>query len=378
MSAHLMIVAGYMDLPLSHKLTLMKLCDSADDRTRIAYPGLDAVRLWAGTKRSRSLDVLKELQEWGLVMQVKAGHRGRRAEFKVFPEPGDEAFSLAARQKKPCPGVERFAGSPGIPDEQGIADRMAAMDATPGTMQGSGAASGKGPTSRTLPEGSSLSDPLPEGSGPSDPSTAERVQSEPGKGPIQNPIGSDKLDPFGTYLRNNTFQEPSDEPLRGTPAAADDDALIPAPTQKSPAPKGRAKSAAAEPSPHDTQARQIVRDWQEYVEKQQGAPIPARDKQRGFLCLVREYVTPALESGATEKQVKNALAACRRAWPPKGMWQDKLVEARGGRPLGGNDRPGRRQGTVYRQPETAVVPEQPEVAHEDLEAIFGGTAAPHQ
>lgn len=86
MSAHLMIVAGYLPLPTpAHKLALMKICDSADDRNRLGFPGMDAVRIWADVKKSRCLQLLKDLQELGLLMQVEKAHRGRRAVFKVSP-----------------------------------------------------------------------------------------------------------------------------------------------------------------------------------------------------------------------------------------------------------------------------------------------------
>lgn len=188
MSGHLTVVAGYMDLPLSHKLALMKFCDSADDQTRLAFPGLDAVRLWAGVKKSRGLDITAELQESGLLMQVEAGHRGKRAVFKVFPSPGDEAFSLAHKQGKPCPGAEKFVGPPGVPNVEEVKARIAGLDAEKGPWNGSGAADPKrkGPALRTQSEGSAGSDPIDE----------ERVRPDDGKGPAGRQIGSGAPDPF--------------------------------------------------------------------------------------------------------------------------------------------------------------------------------------
>lgn len=202
-----MIVAGYLDLPPSHKLALMKLCDSADDQTRIAYPGLDAVRLWAGTKKSRSLDVLRELQEAGLIVQIEQGNRGRRAEFKVFPEAGDDRMSLAYRRGKPCPGVDQFKGSPGIPNVEQIKARIAAVDGKPEAEYGSESLD---PIERVRSggpneEGSDTLDPIgEEGSDRPDPIDGKGSDPASRKGPISTPNGSESLDPFGTNLRTTT------------------------------------------------------------------------------------------------------------------------------------------------------------------------------
>ncbi|GLY32018.1 hypothetical protein [Kineosporia sp. NBRC 101731] len=128
MSAHLLIVAGYMDIPEKHKLALMKICDSADDGSRIGYPGLDAIRAWTGAARSQALAILVDLQKWGLLMQVEQGHRGRRASYKVFPDAGDEKGSLSVRRGGVCPGADAFKGSPGIPKEEELAHRLASAD----------------------------------------------------------------------------------------------------------------------------------------------------------------------------------------------------------------------------------------------------------
>lgn len=187
-----MSVAGYSDLPLAHKVTLMKICDSADDRNRLGFPGLDAARVWTGLSKSRSLAVLKDLQDWGIVMQVERGNRGRRAVFKAFPEAGDEVFSLAVKEGRPCPGADRFGGVPPIPTDEQIVERLAQLDQP---------APRKGPADRTLSNGSYPQDPIdPEGSYEQDPSTglgpAGRTQSK-GSRP-QDPIpanGSRPQDP---------------------------------------------------------------------------------------------------------------------------------------------------------------------------------------
>lgn len=87
MSIHLLeCAARRTDLPAATKLALMCLADSASSQTRIAFPGLDEVMTWSGLSRSRSLVVLGDLVDAGLLARHKRGHRGRRAEFVVFPD----------------------------------------------------------------------------------------------------------------------------------------------------------------------------------------------------------------------------------------------------------------------------------------------------
>jgi hypothetical protein len=67
------------------KLALMAFADSADRHTHIAFPGLDGVMLWAGVQKSRANELVRELVDQGLLLKHKGGHRGRRAEYVVFP-----------------------------------------------------------------------------------------------------------------------------------------------------------------------------------------------------------------------------------------------------------------------------------------------------
>jgi len=67
------------------KLALMAFADSADRHTHIAFPGLDTVMVWAGVSKSRANELVRELVDKGLLLKHKGGHRGRRAEYVVFP-----------------------------------------------------------------------------------------------------------------------------------------------------------------------------------------------------------------------------------------------------------------------------------------------------
>jgi hypothetical protein len=206
-----MIAAGYLDLPVSHKLVLIKICDSADVKTRIGYPGLDALRLWAGTKRSRTMVILTDLEEMGLIVQVGRGNRGSRASFKVFPDAGDEHLSVAARAGKECPGSAKFKGVPPIPSDEEVARRVeqAPSGRGFGHRKGSGVQDpmgsvptpGKGPVDRTLsrPEGSYTQDPSGDGKGP--------LQDE--KGSSFREKGSYTQDPFRSTLPSRSLRDPS-------------------------------------------------------------------------------------------------------------------------------------------------------------------------
>lgn len=206
-----MVAAGYLDIPASHKLVLIKICDSAHKNTRVGYPGLDALRVWAGAKRSRTLVILKELEEMGLILQVGRGNRGSRASFKVFPDPGDEAMSVAAKAGKACPGADRFKGVPPIPSEEEVALRVeqgpagrvfaSRKGSSPQDPFPSETSSRKGPADETLSQakGSDTVDPLADGKGP--------LQDE--KGSSFREKGSCTQDPFRTSLPTRSLRDPS-------------------------------------------------------------------------------------------------------------------------------------------------------------------------
>lgn len=85
MSLHLMECVRPLRLNPSTKLALLAFADSADSATHIAFPGLDAVQEWASVSRSRASAIVAELVDAGLLHHHRPGHRGRRAEYVVFP-----------------------------------------------------------------------------------------------------------------------------------------------------------------------------------------------------------------------------------------------------------------------------------------------------
>ncbi|MFB7424759.1 hypothetical protein ACFC0K_15950 [Streptomyces hydrogenans] len=88
MSIHLMVVAAYLPPDLvtqGQKLALMKICDSADDETRLARPGMKRLRAWVGVSEKRCTTIVTELVGLGLVERVQVGRAGRAAVYRVFP-----------------------------------------------------------------------------------------------------------------------------------------------------------------------------------------------------------------------------------------------------------------------------------------------------
>nr|BEK65677.1 hypothetical protein KPHV_29040 [Kitasatospora purpeofusca] len=88
MSIHLLLIAGY--LPRSvvtppQKLALMKICDSADEETRLSRPGLHRLMAWTGVGEKRTITLVTELVEKGLVERVKIGQPGQTAVYRAFP-----------------------------------------------------------------------------------------------------------------------------------------------------------------------------------------------------------------------------------------------------------------------------------------------------
>ncbi|MBT2390701.1 helix-turn-helix domain-containing protein [Streptomyces sp. ISL-1] len=88
MSAQLMLVAANLPAGVvnqSQKLTLMKMCDSADDETCKANPALAGLAAWAGVSETRAASIVTELVAKGLVERIETDRAGPTAEYRVFP-----------------------------------------------------------------------------------------------------------------------------------------------------------------------------------------------------------------------------------------------------------------------------------------------------
>lgn len=106
-----MVVAAYLPEDVvnqGQKLALMKICDSADDETRISRPGLRRLRAWVGVGEKRTMTIVTELVAKGLIERLEVGKAGRRTTYRVFP-----------------------LGVPTIPSNDDLDARFAAVDAAP-------------------------------------------------------------------------------------------------------------------------------------------------------------------------------------------------------------------------------------------------------
>lgn len=106
-----MLVAAYLPddvVTQSQKVALMKICDSADDETRLSKPGMLRVRAWVGVSEKRCTTIVTELVAKGLIERVEVGMLGRRAVYRVFP-----------------------LGVPAIPANDDLKERFEAADAAP-------------------------------------------------------------------------------------------------------------------------------------------------------------------------------------------------------------------------------------------------------
>ncbi|MFD0572553.1 helix-turn-helix domain-containing protein [Kitasatospora gansuensis] len=88
MSIHLMLIAAYLPPDMvtpTEKLALMKICDSADEETRISRPGLHRLAAWTGISEKRTITLVTQLVKKGLVERIEVGKIGRTAVYRVFP-----------------------------------------------------------------------------------------------------------------------------------------------------------------------------------------------------------------------------------------------------------------------------------------------------
>ena len=88
MSIHLLIVASYLPEELVNarqKLVLQKICDSADDDTRLAVPTQRRLVAWAGVGPKRVSTLITELVGKGLVERVSEARDGHAAVYRAFP-----------------------------------------------------------------------------------------------------------------------------------------------------------------------------------------------------------------------------------------------------------------------------------------------------
>jgi hypothetical protein len=121
-SIHLLEQAALLKLQPSTKLAFMAFCDSADKETGIAFPGMDQVITWSGVGKSRVHEIITELIEAGLLERLSSGHRGRRAEYRVFVKVACCALHAPFGQPEegsapPDPKKASAGPDPNVPDD---------------------------------------------------------------------------------------------------------------------------------------------------------------------------------------------------------------------------------------------------------------------
>jgi hypothetical protein len=117
-----MVVAAYLPedvVTQGQKLALMKICDSADDESRLSRPGMKRLRAWVGVGEKRATTIVTELVGKGLIERVEVGKAGRRATYRVFPLgvpsiPSNEELEARFQMADAAPRNPRKARS-GVP-----------------------------------------------------------------------------------------------------------------------------------------------------------------------------------------------------------------------------------------------------------------------
>jgi hypothetical protein len=98
------------DLDRGQKLVLMCYANSANDENRVGFPGFEALTTWSGLGRSQLYNVISQLSAKGLLVKVRDGGRGRRAEYAVYPRGG------CCPMHGPLPGYSELVDEIDAPD----------------------------------------------------------------------------------------------------------------------------------------------------------------------------------------------------------------------------------------------------------------------
>lgn len=101
------------ELDRGQKLVLMCFADSANAENRVGFPGFEKLTKWSNLGRSQLYNVISQLVDHGLIIKVRDGGRGRRAEYAVFPRGG------CCPMHGPLPGYEESASDLDVSDEPG-------------------------------------------------------------------------------------------------------------------------------------------------------------------------------------------------------------------------------------------------------------------
>lgn len=225
------------DLDRGQKLVLMCFGNSANDENRVGFPGFDALTTWSSLGRSQLYNVISQLVDLGLLVKVRDGGRGRRAEYAVFPR--GECCPLHG----PLPGYE--AGSDVEVDDAGSDP------------------SDPGPDLRVSEGGSDPSDPQPAVQGPTMGPTMGPIAT----GPLTGYPATDTHSEGVSLVSSGDGEQPPLDAPDGTHRTCPEHRVIPAPGPCTPCGTYRRaweRAEAAADAEIAAQARQMVEEQRQH------------------------------------------------------------------------------------------------------------------
>ena len=110
MSVKVMAQVWDSDLAPNHRLVLLAYADAAEHDGTKAFPGEERLAAMTGYSTPTVRRVTAELLKLGVLVQVKKGHRGQRAEYQIpppkasHPDTHSEGESLSSEHGKPITG----------------------------------------------------------------------------------------------------------------------------------------------------------------------------------------------------------------------------------------------------------------------------------
>lgn len=197
-----MVVAAYLPedvVTQGQKLALMKICDSADDESRLSRPGMKRLRAWVGVGEKRATTIVTELVGKGLIERVEVGKAGRRATYRVFP-----------------------MGVPSIPSNEELEARFQMADAAPKNPRKARTGVARAaPSKPAMTHADVDARQLAAGEGVKEAGFHEwNPEQEPGRVPPVEPAGFHEWNPLGSTGETPSFPSSSSVlPSPPTPAA---------------------------------------------------------------------------------------------------------------------------------------------------------------
>lgn len=199
--------------------------------------------------------------------------------------------------------------------------------------------------------------PVPVSPGPVQPVPGKPGSGSAGTGKPATIRSKEQEEPTRSFRRS----ESPPEPQNGAPRGAGGNGK---PKKTRPAAK-REQPQSPEQQELDDTATRITREWLAHWRSRK---VPIINADRVFGGVRNSYVLPALIDGATETQIKTALAACNDPFPPDWVFQRAIIEAVQGV---SQQAPGRPQpGPSRSAPKSYRQQDMPEAERTRLNGIF--------